>query len=138
MAVCNIESYASHIPNAFTIFGPQLMKWCTEVITQAVVLRNVGDTAVVIFAPTNHPQYDLHSSHMAVCKQAASTHKCHKVVIRLCKGSRHNTLTFICEKELLSVTALYMSIDYPCIYPSVIRFCFPVTVCWVWEDWLSP
>ena len=51
------------------------MKWCTEVITQAVVLRNVGDTAAVIFAPSKHPQYDLYSSqNMAVCKQAAGTH----------------------------------------------------------------
>ena len=63
------------------------MKWCTEVITQADVLRNVGDIAAVIFAPSKHPQYDLHSSHMAICKQAAGTHKSHKVVIRLCKGN---------------------------------------------------
>jgi len=63
------------------------MKWCTEVITQAVFLRNVGDTDAVIFAPSKHPQYDLHSSHnMAVCKQAASTYKCCKVVIGLCYG----------------------------------------------------
>jgi hypothetical protein len=48
------------------------MKWCTEVIKQADVLSNVGDTAAVIFAPSKLPQYDLHSSHnMAVCKQAA-------------------------------------------------------------------
>jgi len=62
------------------------MKLCTEIITQADVLRNVGDIAADIFVPYKHPQYDLHSSHMAVCKEAASTHKCHKVVIRLCKG----------------------------------------------------
>jgi hypothetical protein len=62
------------------------MKWCTEVISQADVLRNVGDTAAVIFAPSKHPQYDLHSSHMAVCKQASITNRCHKVVIGLHKG----------------------------------------------------
>jgi hypothetical protein len=51
------------------------MKFCTEVITQAVVLSNVGDTAAVIFAPSKHPLYDLHFSHkMAVCKQAAGTY----------------------------------------------------------------
>jgi len=89
------------------------MKLCTEIIKKAVIFRHVGDIAALIFAPSEHPQYDFQSSHMAVCKQAAGTHKCLKVVIRLCKGSMHNTLTFICEKELLSLTALYMAIDYP-------------------------
>ena len=63
------------------------MKLCTEIITQADVLRNVGDIAVVIFAPSMHPQYDLHSSHnKVVCKQAAITNCCCKVVIGLHKG----------------------------------------------------
>jgi len=63
------------------------MKLCTEIITQADVLRNVGDTAAVIFAPSKHPQYDLHSSHnMVVCKQAAVTNCCCIVVIGLRKG----------------------------------------------------
>jgi len=63
------------------------MKLCTEVITQADVLRNVSDIAAVIFAPSKHPQYDLHSSHnMVVCKQAAITNCYCKVVIGLCKG----------------------------------------------------
>jgi hypothetical protein len=62
------------------------MKWCTEIITQAVVLRNVGDTAAVIFAPSKHPQYDLYSSHnMAVYKQVAGAYKCYKFVIGLSK-----------------------------------------------------
>ena len=60
------------------------MKWCTEVITQVDILRNVGASAAVIFAPSKHPQYDLHSCHMAVCKQAAGTNRCRKVVFGLC------------------------------------------------------
>jgi hypothetical protein len=56
----------------------------TITITQADVLRNVGDTAAVIFPPSKQPQYDLHSSHMAVYKQAVATRKICKVVIRLC------------------------------------------------------
>ena len=64
------------------------MKRCTDVITQADVLRNVGVTVAVIFVPSKHPQYDLHPSrNMVVCKQAAGTYKCHNVVIGLHKGN---------------------------------------------------
>ena len=92
------------------------MKWSTEVIKQADVLRNVGDTAAVIFAPSKHPQYDLHSSHkMAVCKQVAGT--CVVTLWVDCATvRRHNILTLINEKDLLSVTALYVSIDSPYVY----------------------
>jgi hypothetical protein len=82
-----IQNYGSHIPNAFIIIGPQLKK-CTEVITPAVVLRNVGGTAAVIFTPCKHPQFDIHSSHMAVCKQVANARICPKVVIGLCKSKQ--------------------------------------------------
>ena len=61
------------------------MKYCAEVRTQADYLRNVGDTAAVIFGPSKHLQNDLHFTHMPGCKQAAGT-KCHNVVIGLCKG----------------------------------------------------
>jgi len=69
------------MPNAFIIIGPQLKKLCTEIITQAGFIRNVGGTAVVIFAPSKHQQYNLHSSHMAVYKQATGAYRCRKVVI---------------------------------------------------------
>jgi len=42
--------------------------------------------AAVIVAPSKHPQYDLHSSHMAVYNQAVGTHKCYKSVFGLCYG----------------------------------------------------
>ena len=44
----------------------------------------------------------------------------HTSVVRLWSDCamvrRHNVLTVICEKELVSVTALYISIDYPFIH----------------------
>jgi hypothetical protein len=40
-------------------------------------------TAAGIFARSNHPRFDLHSSCAAGCKQAACACKCRKIVIRL-------------------------------------------------------
>ena len=71
------------MPNAFIIIGPQLKKCHTEVITKAVVLRNVDNTAAVIFNPSKHPQY---ASTPLSIYASVSTHKFRKVVIRLCKG----------------------------------------------------
>jgi hypothetical protein len=53
------------MPNIFFIIGPQLKKLYTEIITQADVLRKVGDTAAVIYAPSKHPQYDFQCFCMA-------------------------------------------------------------------------
>ena len=88
-----VNATPRHIPNAFIINGPHLMKWCTEIITLWDELIKLGHTAAVIFAPSKHLQYDLHSSHMAGCKQAAGT-KCRKVVIRLCKGKEAHYTNF--------------------------------------------
>jgi len=41
-----------------------------------------------------HPQYDLHSCHMAVCKQAAGTNRCRKVVFGLCWGKEAQLTNF--------------------------------------------
>jgi hypothetical protein len=74
MAPGKMQNYASQIPNTFIIIGSQLKKWFAEVITWADVFRKIGDTAAVIFAPSKHLPYDLHSSSTPGCKQAAVTH----------------------------------------------------------------